>query len=182
MVISTAYWGTERYWQSVLAAEERGEAIATEAMESFPKQTCRNRSVIIDPRGEQIVLSVPVKKVEHKQLTRDIEISYQAKWQHQHWNAILSAYKRTPYFDYYQDFIRPLYEKETRWLIDFNDQTFSIVHALLQNEMPGRNYAPERTTDWAGQDLESVWGDGISILDALFRKGPLAGKEGGMEN
>ena len=59
-----------------------------EQMETFEKQTFRNRCLIRDPKGEIIRLTVPVKKVEHKQLTRDIEISYQTRWQHQHWIAI----------------------------------------------------------------------------------------------
>jgi len=152
-------------------------------MESFPKQTMRNRCIIVDPKGEQIVLSVPVKKVESKQYTRDIEISYQTKWQHQHWNAILSAYKRTPYFDYYQDFIRPLYERETRYLVDLNDATYAIVKALLTNTPPCDLLHPcewkatdvlEKTNDWRSAQLETYLDGGISILDSLFKEGPMA--------
>ena len=52
------------------------EPYEIEQMETFEKQTFRNRCLIRDPKGEIIRLTVPVGKVEHKQLTRDIQISY----------------------------------------------------------------------------------------------------------
>lgn len=180
MILPTTYWGTLGWWER--AAKVRSKSVASpyeariEMMESYPKQTFRNRCIIIDPKGTPIVLSVPVKKVDHKQFTRDVEISYQTAWQHQHWNAILSAYKKTPYFDYYQDFIRPLYEHETRFLVDFNEQTLAIVSDLLANKMPDNASAIgfDKTTDWAGLDLEDTWGTTTCILDKLFKLGPLA--------
>lgn len=143
-----------------------------EVWESFPKQTFRNRCTIKTPQGERLTLTVPVKHCESKQYTGDVEISYQTRWQHQHWYAIMSAYKHTPYFDYYADYIRPLYEQETRWLVDLNDKTASIAACLLKNQKPETKDEGQRTKDWSGQDLEQYWGDGLSILDALFRTGP----------
>ncbi|MCQ2335501.1 MAG: WbqC family protein [Paludibacteraceae bacterium] len=173
MILPTTYWGTIGWWECFRATGEKDVQI--EVMESFPKQTCRNRCTILDATGHPLVLSVPVKKVESKQYTRDVEISYQTRWQHQHWMAILSAYKKTPYFDYYQDYLRPLYERETRWLIELNDWTFDIVHSLLHNQMPdGNTGRTNKTSDWAEQNLENRWGNEICILDALFRLGPEA--------
>lgn len=190
MVLPTTYWGTEGWWEETIKSRgtlaevsrnSRGglaqdsRKTRVEVMESFPKQTYRNRCLIIDPTGTSIMLSVPVKRVDHKQFTKDVEISYQTKWQHQHWNAILSAYKKTPYFDYYQDFIRPLYEKETKWLIDLNDATLDVVEALLRNEMPKiGNSSFLHTEGWAGLDLENIWGNETCVLDKLFKYGPLA--------
>lgn len=169
LILPTTYWGTEAWWK-----EARSGEVTIEVMESFPKQTSRNRCTILDPSGKEVVLSIPVKKVEHKQLTRDIEISYQQHWQHQHWNAILSAYKKTPYFDYYQDFIHPLYEREYRYLLDLNEATYGVVDSLLKNEMPTDSTYCRllHTTDWAGLIFEEV--SGPCILDKLFRFGPLA--------
>lgn len=166
MIKPTAYWGSIGWWKQ--PTDE------VEVMESFPKQTLRNRCIILSATGEPITLSVPVKKVEHKQLTRDVEVSYDQRWQHQHWMAILSAYKKSPYFDYYQDYIRPIYEKEWRFLLDLNEQTYDVASALLRNEMPGRHYPLRYTADWQGQELEAVWGEERSILDELFLRGPEA--------
>lgn len=164
----TTYWGPAEWYIAFLQDQQP----QIEAWESFPKQTYRNRCTILSPSGDPIMLSIPVKKVESKQYTRDVEISYQSKWQHQHWMAILSAYKKTPYFDYYQDYIRPLYEKETRFLLDYNQQTHDIVCSLIRNMVPGESFPLALTADYAAQDLERYWGNGISILDMLMKKGP----------
>lgn len=152
-----------------------------EVMESFPKQTYRNRCTITTPDGP-LTLTVPVKHSERKQLTRDVEISYQKNWQHQHWIALVSAYKRTPYFDYYMDYFRPFYEKETKFLLDLNEGLHEVIQALMENriplvvetagETPTSPVSLHRTTDWQAQDLESCFGNGMSILDKLMEYGP----------
>ena len=112
------------------------EATTIEQMETFEKQTFRNRCLIRDPKGTEIRLTVPVGKVEHKQLTRDIEISYQSRWQHQHWIAIESAYRHKPYFVYFADYLKPFYEKEYKWLLDLNDGLTETILSLLRRERP----------------------------------------------
>ena len=153
---------------------ENPSAVQIEVMESFPKQTYRNRCTITTPDGP-LTLSVPVKRADSKQLTRDVEISYQQRWQHQHWIALVSAYKRTPYFDYYADFFRPFYEQETRFLVDFNEKIHEVIIRLTANDEPRTKSQEQRlitTVDWAGQDLEQAFGNGQSILDLLFEYGP----------
>ena len=145
-----------------------------EVMESFPKQTYRNRCTITTPDGV-LTLSVPVKRADSKQLTRDVEISYQQRWQHQHWIAITSAYKRMPYFDYYADFFRPFYETETKFLVDLNEKIHEVIVRLMTNQKPDSKNQESRlitTTYWQGLDLESCFGNGQSILDMLFEYGP----------
>ena len=159
------------------------EEVEIEGLESFEKQTCRNRCTISGTKDkctmyEGIMLSVPVKKVEHKQLTRDIEISYQSRWQHQHWISLVSTYKNTPYFDYYEEFFKPFYEKEYRFLWDFNGEIHETIMALMRNERPSEvslqksAFSYRCTADWRGEDLNRFFGDGKSILDELFEYGP----------
>ena len=176
-ILPTAYWAPKRGFERYFDATAQlcvPENIQIEVMESFPKQTYRNRCVIITPQGEELTLSVPVKKAGSKQLTRDVEISNAAPWQHQHRYAILSAYKHTPYFDFYQDYILPIYQKQYHFLLDLNNDTAYIATSLLNNCPPQNNYASRlaATADWSGQNIDTCWGDGISILDALFRFGP----------
>lgn len=171
MVLPTTYMGSAEWYRQFLA---NPSAVQIEVMESFPKQTYRNRCTITTPDGA-LTLSVPVKRADSKQLTRDVEISYQQRWQHQHWIALVSAYKRTPYFDYYADFFRPFYEKETKFLVDLNEGLHEVIVRLLANKAMGnRQWAigENRTTDWQGLDLEPCFGNGQSILDMLFEYGP----------
>jgi hypothetical protein len=163
--------GSAEWYRQFLA---NPSAVQIEVMESFPKQTYRNRCTITTPDGA-LTLSVPVKRADSKQQTRDVEISYQQHWQHQHWIALVSAYKRTPYFDYYADFFRPFYEKETKFLVDLNEGLHEVIVRLLANKAMGnRQWAigENRTTDWQGLDLEPCFGNGQSILDMLFEYGP----------
>lgn len=167
IILPTTYLGSEEWYKYYLANPAE---VAIEVMESFPKQTYRNRCTITTPDG-LLTLSVPVKRADSKQLTRDVEISYQQRWQHQHWIALMSAYKRTPYFDYYADFFRPFYEKETKFLVDLNEGLHQVIEQLIRNsEFKIQN--SQFTTDWMGQDLEPMFGEGKSILDMLFEYGP----------
>ena len=171
MILPTTYMGSAEWYRQFLA---NPSAVQIEVMESFPKQTYRNRCTITTPDGA-LTLSVPVKRADSKQLTRDVEISYQQRWQHQHWIALVSAYKRTPYFDYYADFFRPFYEKETKFLVDLNEGLHEVIVRLMANKAMGnRQWAigKNRTTDWQGLDLEPCFGNGQSILDMLFEYGP----------
>ena len=177
-ILPTTYLGPVEWYRQFLA---NPSAVQIEVMESFPKQTYRNRCTITVPHDSQsncqspianrLTLTVPVKRVDSKQFTRDVEISYQKRWQHQHWIALMSAYKRTPYFDYYADFFRPFYEQETRFLVDFNEKIHEVIHQLIRNsEFKIQN--SKFTTDWSGLDLEPCFGNGQSILDLLFEYGP----------
>ena len=185
IILPTTYLGSTDWYKQFLTCPSD---VMIEAMESFPKQTYRNRCTITLPCNElkveslklkgkeQLTLSVPVKRADSKQLTRDVEISYQQRWQHQHWIALMSAYKRTPYFDYYADFFRPFYEKETKFLVDLNEGLHDVVVRLLTNNVAMGNgqwaIGENRTSDWQGLDLESCFGNGQSILDMLFEYGP----------
>ena len=189
IILPTTYLGSVEWYRRFLA---NPSAVQIEVMESFPKQTYRNRCTISQAIGrkgdeakgerreakgwEMLTLSVPVKRADSKQLTRDVEISYQQKWQHQHWIALVSAYKRTPYFDYYADFFRPFYEKETKFLVDFNEGLHEVIVRLMENKAIGEEaiglLGVSRTMDWQGLDLEPCFGNGQSILDLLFEYGP----------
>ena len=170
MILPTAYLPPKSYMEALMS-----EPATIEQMESFEKQTFRNRALIRDAKGELVRLTVPVKKVEHKQLTRDIEISYQTRWQHQHWITLVSAYQHTPYFLYFADYLRPFYEKKYKWLLDLNDEMNATLVALLKKERPlldesQKSKVERRTADWSGLIWtdKHPWQTEISILDTLF--------------
>ena len=170
MILPTAYLPPKSYMEALMS-----EDATIEQMESFEKQTFRNRALIRDAKGELVRLTVPVGKVEHKQLTRDIQISYQTRWQHQHWITLVSAYQHTPYFLYFADYLRPFYEKEYKWLLDLNDEMNATLVALLKKERPSiienrSSLIENRTADWSGLIWtdKHPWQTEISILDTLF--------------
>lgn len=167
IIVPTAYLGPKSYFEAIT-----NSGYEIEQMETFEKQTFRNRCLIHDPKGIEIRLTVPVGKVEHKQLTRDIQINYQSRWQHQHWIAIESAYRHKPYFVYFADYLKPFYEKEYKWLLDLNDGLTETILSLLRRERPrlGSVSQAARTNDWSGETWTDrhPWQKEISILDTLF--------------
>lgn len=169
IVLPTAYMAPEAWYKALFEAED----VQIEVHESFVKQTYRNRCLIHDAQGNAITLTVPVLKVEHKQLTRDVQISYQQHWQHQHWMALRSAYGKSPYWDYYADFFTPFYTRETKWLLDLNEGLHEVILRLLHNNPNEPLARLAHTTTFMQADLEQYWGNGTSILDSLMENGPI---------
>ena len=114
-LLSTTYFGPIQWYQKLY----RHEAVEIEQWESFLKQTYRNRCLIATTQGIQ-ALTVPIERGT-SQLIRDIRISDHGNWRHLHWNALVSAYGESPFFEYYQDDIRPFFENRWDYLFDFNE-------------------------------------------------------------
>ena len=100
-----------------------------ERHESFIKQTYRNRMIIPTTNGP-LSLTIPTNHNTSLAM-KDIRISDHANWRHVHWNALLSAYGESPFFEYYQDDIRPFFEKKYEFLFDFNMETTEKMIELL---------------------------------------------------
>ena len=95
----------------------------------FVKQTFRNRAVIATDSGTQ-TLTIPVVH-NGGQAMRDVRISEHGNWRHQHWNAIVSAYRKSPFFDYYADDFAHFYEERDGFLLDFNLRLHATLCELL---------------------------------------------------
>ena len=115
VLLSTTYFGPVQWYQKL----HRADVVQIEKWESFIKQTYRNRCLIATTNGIQ-ALTVPVVRNESP-LIKDIRISDHGNWRHLHWNALQSAYGESPFFEYYQDDIRPFFEKRWDYLLDFNE-------------------------------------------------------------
>lgn len=108
------------------------EAILFDGDSSFVKQTFRNRAIIATENGTQ-TLTIPVIH-NGRQAMRDVRISEHGNWRHLHWNAIVTAYKKSPFFDYYADDFAHFYEEKDNFLMDFNLRLHDTVCNLLALE------------------------------------------------
>jgi len=125
--LSTAYLAPVQYYAILTVFDE----IYFETAENYPKQTYRNRCHIASANGIQ-ALTVPVEKLASpKAPTCDIRISNHGNWRHIHWNAFVSAYNLSPFFEYYADDFRPFYEKKYTFLLDYNEALRTMVCGLL---------------------------------------------------
>jgi len=127
VLLSTAYLAPAEYYIQMC----RYPQTVIEAHCNYIKQTYRNRCVIASANGCQ-TLSIPIVKPNSlKCPTKDIRIAEHGNWRHLHWNAIVSAYNSTPFFEYYEDDFRPFYEKPAGFLFDFNEELRELVCSLL---------------------------------------------------
>lgn len=135
-----------------------GTALVIDAQSPFVKQTFRSRAVIATENGT-LSLNIPVVHDGGRTAMRDVRISEHGNWRHQHWNALVSAYRKSPFFEYYADDFAHFYEERDGFLMDFNLRLHNVVCELLGLDREIRVLTTEdalkEATDAAG-DLRSI--------------------------
>lgn len=117
-------------WFSVFLDSDND--IILEQYENFPKQTYRNRTTIYGANGK-LPLIIPISHNGKREI-KDIEISYAENWQKLHWKSIKTAYQSTPYFEFFEDKLKNIFEKQTILLKDFNLNALKIILSILKTE------------------------------------------------
>lgn len=170
--------------------------ICWEVEDNYQKQTYRNRSYICTDQGKYM-LSIPIQHVggnQGRQKYKDVLVDNSYPWQRRHWRTLQTAYRTSPFFEFYEDDIAPLYKQEQESLLAFNLQTIAIVCECLQIEMPERKTSkfelePKELKDFRKlvnaklpselkqEPYAQVFDDrhefvkNTSVLDLLFNKG-----------
>ena len=138
VLLSTAYLAPVEYYMQMNMYQQ----VVIEQHCNYMKQTYRNRCVIACANGLQ-TLSIPIVKPDSPKFpTKDIRIAEHGNWRHLHWNAIVSAYNSTPFFEYYADDFQAFYEKPQQFLFDFNENLRELICALLDIS-PNVTYSTE---------------------------------------
>jgi hypothetical protein len=106
--------------------------IILEQYEHFPKQTYRSRCTIYGANGK-LALILPIHH-NGKRAMKDIEISYAEDWQKLHWKSIKNAYQSSPYFEYYEEKLKQIYNVQPKSLIEFNLNALEIILKILKEE------------------------------------------------
>lgn len=127
---------------ATMVAIAKAEHIVFEAADNYQKQTYRNRAYIAHSNGK-LRLGIPIKhcKDTKHQHTKDVTPELGDPWLAAHWKSIKSAYRTSPYFEYYEDDLKPLFTGEVNNLLDFN---LKIIETLM--ELIGITTAISRTT------------------------------------
>ncbi len=126
------------YFPSIshFVAMVKADSITFEVEDNFQKQTNRNRMYIYSPNGIQL-LNIPLKhnKVGNHQKFKDTKIEDAFDWQKQHFKSLEAAYRTSPFFEYFEDDIRPVFEKKHVYMMDLNFQILEIVSECLGMEL-----------------------------------------------
>lgn len=193
-LFTTAYFPPVQYMAKIALSE----TIVIEQHDHYTKQTYRNRCTILAANGP-IDLTVPVVKGRVLKVpTKDILLDYATNWQANHLRSIMSAYKSTPFYEFYIDDFISVFETKYKYLIDLNNfiletaisaLDLSVKVKLSEAYMENSSYdfrdiihpkkpfptydrhfdaVPYRQLFWDKFDFTP----NMSFLDLLFNKGP----------
>jgi hypothetical protein len=126
------------YFPSIshFAVMAQSDSVTFEMEDNFQKQTNRNRTYIYSPNGIQL-LNIPIKHsngVSH-QKTKEIKIEPEFDWQKQHFKSLEAAYRSSPFFEYFEDDLMPIFQKKHTFLMDLNLEAFDIVCKCLRMKL-----------------------------------------------
>jgi len=186
------------YFPSIshFVAIAQADIVTFEMEDNFQKQTNRNRMYIYSPNGLQL-LNVPIKHSRDKhQRIKEVKIENDFDWQKQHFKSLEAAYRTSPFFEYFEDDLEPIFQKKHTFLMDLNLETMSIVSKCLKLEFDYdetveyfhqvndktdyRNLINGKKDTSEFEGYTQVFGDkhgylnNLSVLDLLFNEGRYA--------
>jgi len=189
IVLPIAYFGNlEYFWYFV-----KHNKVTIDIGETYVKQSYRNRSEIYGANGK-LNISIPVVRPHGaKSKTNQIKFSAAEDWKKSHWKSIESAYRRTPFYEFYIDQIHDLFFKEYTTLaelnlaltqhlinklgIDCEIETTTQSPPIVENDLR-LNLSPKKDSKFKSTEYIQTFSDrnpflkNLSILDILFNEGP----------
>lgn len=195
LLIESQYFPPISFYKTLIEVD----ILKIERYEHYQKVSYRNRCYIAGPNGV-ILLSVPLTKGKNQRtIMKDVRISNEEKWQGLHWKTLTSAYRRSPWFEYFEGELETLYERKFDFLLDWNMACFEWANKVLglekQVDLTGsfvKSYDPtagildQRNVMVPGKSegehpvYTQVFGErtgfvpNLSILDLLFCEGKRA--------
>ena len=172
VLLSTSYFGPIQYFSKFILHPHR----YIEQFDHYTRQTYRNRCVIAGANGS-LALSIPVLKgVQHKTRVKDVRIDNSRDWRKLHWKGMESAYRQSPFFEYYMDDIHSLLQKPHRFLLELNLDVLDYLLDAL--EIPGTytltgEYIKPGSMPFVDK-RESIHPRADAALDPYFRAEPYA--------
>jgi hypothetical protein len=171
--------------------------ILIEREEHFPKQTYRNRANVYTPDGVLTLVVPVVKGSKTHTKVKDVQISYDFDWQRLHWLSLQACYRRSAYFEYYEDEFAIFYQKNYPFLFDYNEQLLQFILKALKMPVTlnftetyedeysvitdfRNTFNPKKESHFDQKPYFQVFEErkgfigNLSIVDLLFNQGPQA--------
>ena len=179
---------------ATFVAIAKADSVVMEVQDNYQKQTYRNRCYIYAANGK-LQLSIPVVfSQKNRQKYSEVKIANTYKWQDNHWKSLESAYRTSPFFEFYADELQPLFTETFDTILEFNLKCFELICDCLQLELDYSktevyDKEPKNTIDYRAlvnakketiiplkpytQVFKAKHGfiNNLSILDLLFNEG-----------
>ena len=179
---------------ATFVAIAKADSVVMEIQDNYQKQTYRNRCYIYAANGK-LQLSIPVVfSQKNRQKYSEVKIANTYKWQDNHWKSLESAYRTSPFFEFYADELQPLFTETFDTILEFNLKCFELICDCLQLELDYSktevyDKEPKNTMDYRAllnakketiiplkpytQVFKAKHGfiNNLSILDLLFNEG-----------
>ncbi|RCS28143.1 hypothetical protein DUT90_02235 [Polaribacter sp. WD7] len=187
------YFSPISQYSEILKSDE----VIFEIEDNFQKQSYRNRCYIYNANGKQL-LNIPVKDgskgTSTRKKTKDMLVENAVSWQDHHLKSLQTAYRTSPFYEFYEDDLIPIFTKKYHFLHDVNIDTYLFVTDALQisqNYSKTTEYIIDVKSDYRNlasikhlpsqkdtyiQMFDDKHGflPNLSILDLLFMEGPNA--------
>ena len=158
----------------------------------YQKQTFRNRTPICGANGK-LNLTIPISHSEKEKIQENaVIISYEMNWQNNHWKSICSAYKSSPYFEFYEHDLALSFNEKTTTLFDYNIRLIEKIMLLMEHHfifqkvawnpkkhkrldlfLEAKNPPLLEQEDYTQVFMEKTgFLPNLSVLDVLFNLGP----------
>ncbi|MDG2152040.1 MAG: WbqC family protein [Polaribacter sp.] len=177
----------------------KSDSISFEMQDNFQKQSYRNRCYIYNSNGKQL-LNIPLKNknkgTSERKKTKDMLVENDVPWQEHHLKSLQTAYRTSPFYEFYEDDLLSIFTKKYTFLQDVNIDTFLFISDALQinhqysktkeyileeNKDDFRKLADTKKQPKQSQksyiqmfDDKHGYIDNLSTLDLLFMEGPNA--------
>lgn len=190
-ILPSAYWGSAEWYARIVQCDD----CVIDIGENYVKRSERNRMRIMTADGEMLLSAQLCHADRPRQPMRDMRLDYSKRWQHQHWTAMVSAYRSSPYFDHYAGRFADLYSRRWEFLVDYNmeilSRTLDALHCGERMPAVSESYveAAEGDTDMRDKRRVSMFeiepyvqvfadrvpfAPNLSIFDLLMCEGPAA--------
>lgn len=147
-ILPSCYLPPISYFSLLCNAED----VLIEEHEFFVKQTYRNRCSIYGANGK-LDLIIPLTHGKEKTILREKKISYASPWQTIHWKSIESAYRSSPYFEFFEQEFKQVFFERKEYLFEFNRNLLRCILEFLR-EKPHYTYSEEWKKNYtSGIDL-----------------------------
>lgn len=129
VLLTTAYFPPIEYLAAIAnecrfnpgMTEVEPAVVYIEACEHYVKQSWRNRCRFYAADGAQ-TLNFPVRHEDFGKPISQMRIDWKTDWLTRHERTIISAYRTSPYFEYYQDELFAILDSRQELMLDFNTQ------------------------------------------------------------